>query len=170
MATYQNPAVTVDILVLSLQKKDVKILLIQRKNPPFKGLWAIPGGFLEPKEVLDTAASRELKEETGVANVALSPLGVFDKVDRDPRGRTITMAYWTMIDAKQKKAKAGSDAKKAKWFSLKKLPELAFDHQEIIQTLINKLKLWSETSHLLLQGACAISVQELQKILTTLQK
>lgn len=164
MPVYHNPAMTVDIAVLTFQKKDLHILLIQRKNQPFQGQWALPGGFLEPKETLDHAATRELAEETGVKNISLSPIGMFDKVDRDPRGRTLSMAYWSILSAQQCNVKAGSDASRAKWFSLKKLPELAFDHEDIIQKLRVILRQLYQTAQPLWQVASEMSAKQLDNI------
>ena len=134
----KNPAITVDIIVLTITRNILKILLIQRKNPPFRGKWALPGGFIELNESLEEAAKRELEEETGVSQVSLTPLKIFDKIGRDPRGRTISMCYWTVLN-KKTIVKAGSDAASAKWFPIKKLPYLAFDHAEIINCLKKEL-------------------------------
>ncbi len=114
-----------------------KVLLIKRKNQPFKGSWALPGGHVEKAELLVKAAERELFEETGVEVKGLKQFGVFDAIDRDPRRRTITVAFCG--EAKSGKTKAGSDAKEAKWFSFNRLPKLAFDHDEIIE-MFRKMK------------------------------
>lgn len=135
---YKNPAMTVDILVLTIHQEQLEILLISRKKPPFKGSWAIPGGFVEIDETLETAAKRELEEETHLKNLSLLPLKIFDTVDRDPRGRTISMAYWTFISDRNAPI-AGDDAAKSQWFPLSNLPKLAFDHLEIIETLKKQL-------------------------------
>jgi len=117
------------------EEKDLHVLLIERLHPPFQGCWALPGGLLEEHELIILCASRELEEET---YLAISPdklkfVGVFDKPERDPRGRTIDFAYVTgFCGAEPPEAEGGDDAKQAKWFSLSNLPELAFDHKEVI--------------------------------------
>lgn len=136
---YPRPSVTVDIVVFT--KDTLEILLIQRKNDPFKDYWALPGGFLEMDESLKDSALRELEEETGLKNVELHQIGIFDNPSRDPRGRVITVAYATLIEKKDATIRASSDASQAKWFSVKKIPDLAFDHEEIInQTWLYNLQ------------------------------
>ena len=147
---YPRPAVTVDIVVCTGKLSDV--LLIQRKHAPFEGCWALPGGFIEMEETLEAAALRELREETGVSDVALTEIGVFGAPFRDPRGRVITIAYVAVLEEPALKVKAGSDASAAAWFSTApfdqtcksnattKRPKLAFDHAEIIQKALEKLK------------------------------
>ena len=147
---YPRPAVTVDIVVCTGELSDV--LLIQRKHAPFEGYWALPGGFVEMEETLESAALRELQEETGVSDVALTEVGTFGAPFRDPRGRVITIAYATVIDEFALTIKAGSDASAAAWFSTAPFgqtgkvnaatnkPRLAFDHAEIIQKALEKLK------------------------------
>ena len=141
---YKNPALTVDIVVFSTIDRELKILLIKRKNPPFQDQWAIPGGFVEYSEELITAAKRELEEETGLKNISLEQVHTFGKVGRDPRGRTVSVVYFAIIDSSNVKVRADSDAKEADWFNVKDLPELAFDHREIIdftvKTFIKKIK------------------------------
>lgn len=114
------------------------ILLIQRANPPFEGCWALPGGFLDMHETLEEAAKRELKEETNLSEISLKQLHTFSSVHRDPRGRTLTVVFWGMLTGDQK-AIAGDDAKHLEWFDIIHLPELAFDHKEIVSMAINKL-------------------------------
>ena len=147
---YPRPAVTVDIVVCTSKLSDV--LLIQRKNAPFEGCWALPGDFIEMEETLEAAALRELEEETGVSDVVLTEVGVFGAPSRDPRGRVITIAYAAVLEKPVSKIRAGSDASAAAWFSttlfdeasqLKpavKRPKLAFDHGEIIRKALRKLK------------------------------
>ena len=135
---YPRPAVTVDIVVFSSDA--LEVLLIQRKHPPFEGHWALPGGFIEMEETLETSARRELAEETGVTDVALTEVGAFGAPSRDPRGRVITIAYATVVETPILNVKASSDASEAAWFSNTDLPKLAFDHSEIIQKALEKLK------------------------------
>ena len=138
---YPRPSVTVDIVLFTDEDPGTKVLLIRRKNPPFEGLWALPGGFLEMDETLEASALRELYEETGVTDVHLEQIGTFGHPDRDPRGRVITVAYvGTIKSAQRHKTVAGSDAAEVAWFSISDLPQLAFDHSEIIQTALKGLK------------------------------
>lgn len=134
MYTYQypHPAVTADCLVFARTEEGMKLLLIQRKNEPCKGKWAFPGGFMDIDETTIDAARRELKEETGLEVGELFRIGVFDAVDRDPRERIITVAYYTVLD-KPVEVCGLDDAAQAKWFLLTELPELAFDHCEILR-------------------------------------
>ncbi len=128
---YPRPAVTVDIMLFD-RGAPQKLLLIQRKNPPFQGQWAFPGGFVDPDETLEIAAQRELKEETGVSVKHLEQFKTFSEPDRDPRGRTISTIFFAAIDQKIP-VSANDDAAKADWFDLNKLPPLAFDHEKIVQ-------------------------------------
>ena len=129
---YPHPAVTADCLVFAHTDEGMKLLLIQRKNEPCKGKWAFPGGFMDIDETTIDAARRELKEETGLMVGELHRVGFFDAVDRDPRERIITVAYYTILD-KPAEVSGLDDAAQAKWFSLTELPDLAFDHKEILQ-------------------------------------
>ena len=130
---YPRPMVTVDLVVVT-RERTPKVLLVRRKHDPFAGRWAIPGGYLEMNETLEAAARRELREETGVAVAKLVPLGPYDAVDRDPRGRTITFAYLALVRPGQVEAKAADDAAEVGWFSVVRLPEMAFDHRDILAT------------------------------------
>jgi 8-oxo-dGTP diphosphatase len=128
---YPRPAVTADCVVIT-KETEPKVLLIQRGNDPYKGCWAFPGGFMEMDETAEQCAKRELEEETGLKIEYLRQLGAYSKVGRDPRGRTITIAYLAYIDIPQ--AVVGQDdATKAEWWSINALPPLAFDHDEIMQ-------------------------------------
>jgi 8-oxo-dGTP diphosphatase len=136
---YPRPAVTVDIIVVTRGRKP-KVLLIRRKHDPFAGCWAIPGGFVEMDETLEAAARRELKEETGVTVGGLEQLYTFGDPGRDPRGRTIAVAYLTRVNEKRVKPKADDDAAEVGWFSLQHPPPLAFDHREILAHARRRLK------------------------------
>lgn len=131
---YPRPMVTVDIIVLA-GVTDPEILLIQRKNAPFKNTWALPGGFLDMHEDLETAAKRELKEETGIDIQQLKQFRTYGKPGRDPRGRTITIVYTATLKATCNVI-AMDDAKDARWFLMDNLPKLAFDHLQIIKEVI----------------------------------
>ena len=127
---YPRPAVTADCVVIT-KGKEPKVLLIQRGNEPFKGQWAFPGGFMNMDETTEQCAVRELEEETGLKVSKIRQIGAYSKVDRDPRGRTVTVAYLALIDNAEK-VKGLDDAAKAQWFSLSQLPKLAFDHEDVM--------------------------------------
>ena len=127
---YPRPAVTADCVVIA-KENEPKVLLIQRGNEPFKGYWAFPGGFMNMDETTEQCAVRELEEETGLKVTEIKQIGAFSKVNRDPRGRTITVAYLAIID-KVENVKGLDDAAKAQWFPISALPKLAFDHEEIM--------------------------------------
>ena len=128
---YPRPAVTADCVVIA-KENEPKVLLIRRGNEPFKGCWAFPGGFMNMDETAEQCAVRELKEETGLKVTEIKQIGAYSKVDRDPRGRTVTVAYLVVID-KTEAVKGGDDAAKAQWFPISGLPKLAFDHEEIMK-------------------------------------
>ena len=131
---YPRPAVTADCIVIT-KEAEPKVLLIERGDEPFKGCWAFPGGFMNMDETTEQSAIRELEEETGLKVNKVYQIGAYSKVDRDPRGRTITVAYLAIID--EPVAVTGQDdAAKAGWWPLSDLPHLAFDHYEIMQEAI----------------------------------
>lgn len=134
--------VAVDAIVFGYSKQDgVSVLLIQRKYEPFKNSWAIPGGFVLEDESLEEAVKRELMEETGISVNYLEQLYTFGEPKRDPRQRIIAVAYFGLVKASQyQELKASTDAENAKWFSIKKLPTLAFDHKQILQVAIERLR------------------------------
>ena len=128
---YPRPAVTVDIVIVTRERKP-RVLLIRRKHDPFAGMWAIPGGFVDMDESLEGAARRELAEETGVAVEELEQLHTFGDPGRDPRGRTISVAFLARIRPTQVRPQAADDAAEAAWHRLDHLPPLAFDHRKIL--------------------------------------
>jgi 8-oxo-dGTP diphosphatase len=130
---YPRPAVTADIVILKTAKNQRSVLLIERKNPPFEGMWALPGGFLDLDETLEQTAIRELREETGISGVELTQFRTFSKVNRDPRHRTITTVFIGYATQTTIAPVAGDDAAKVQWFDLSGLPPLAFDHEEILE-------------------------------------
>lgn len=134
MYNYQYPraALTTDAIVFVKEKELTFILLIKRGGEPFKNQWALPGGFIEMDETLETACKRELLEETGLVLKKITQFKTFDSINRDPRHRTISVAYFAELDVK-KEVKGGDDAAMAKWFPIDNLPELAFDHLQIIR-------------------------------------
>src|SRR5215475_3286789 len=140
--SYQYPraALTVDCVVFGFDEAEMKVLLIERGLEPFKGRWALPGGFVRVDETLDEAARRELVEETGLKNVFLEQLHTFGEVERDPRERVVSIAYYALVKLSEHAAKAATDAANARWFSVSKVPNLAFDHANILQTAVERLK------------------------------
>ena len=131
---YPRPAVTADCVVMTNEPQP-KVLLIQRGADPFKGAWAFPGGFMNMDETTEQCAIRELEEETGLKVAKVHQIGAYSKVGRDPRGRTITVAYLAIVDST--KAVIGQDdAAKAEWFPITDLPHLAFDHYDIMKDAI----------------------------------
>lgn len=131
--------VTVDIVVVRIVKGQKEILLIQRKNEPFKNQWALPGGFVDNHEDLITAARRELEEETSVKVFDLQQIKAYGNPHRDPRGYMVSVAYLATVDATIQ-ATAADDAKEVKWFNINELPSLAFDHEMIIADALNQFK------------------------------
>lgn len=134
-----KPSVTVDVVIFSLKDDDLQVLLVKRKIAPHAGRWAIPGGFVGVDEPLDEAARRELAEETGVRDVYLEQLYTFGDPKRDPRGRVITVTYFALVPAPLA-VQAGSDAAEARWWSMYKLPSLAFDHAKILDYALTRLR------------------------------
>jgi len=137
---WPRPMVTVDAVVFCDFGGTKKILLINRKNEPFKGCWSLPGGFIELEEELGESVARELEEETGLKGVELEPFYTFGQCGRDPRGRLITIAFLGRVEKSNSKVQAGDDAAKAQWFSIEEIPEnLGFDHDEIIKMALAKM-------------------------------
>lgn len=128
---YPRPAVSVDIVALRASEAGQQILLIQRKNEPYANCWALPGGFLDMDETLEVAAARELKEETCLDVLDLKQLKAYSQVDRDPRGRVISVAFLAQLAPNQNPT-AADDARAVQWFDTRELPDLAFDHAQII--------------------------------------
>ena len=137
--TYPKASVTVDMAVFSKTGKDWSVLLIQRGNPPFQDAWALPGGFIEIEETLVESAHRELEEETGLTGIDLKQFMTYGDPGRDPRGRTISVVFLGFAEPSNTLVSAGDDARSAAWYFLENLPQLAFDHDEILQQLIQKL-------------------------------
>ena len=138
---YPRPSVTADVVVVT-RKEPQRILLIRRANEPYQGCWALPGGFIEMHETLEESARRELLEETGVVAKKMYELGAWGDPDRDPRGRTITIAYLTIVSGVE--PQAADDAAEARWFPLQRPPKMAFDHAKIIAAARRRLKTMAE--------------------------
>lgn len=166
---YPHPAVTTDVVVFTVIDERLQLLLIRRSREPFRGCWALPGGFLDIDEDLDVCAARELAEETGVTGVYLEQLYSFGRPDRDPRERVISVAYYALVPSDRIQVRAASDAAEAAWFPVANLPELAFDHGEIIamahQRLVAKLDYSTIAFQLLAE---TFTLGELQQIYETL--
>lgn len=136
---YPRPAVTADAVVIT-KEPIPKVLLIERGSEPFKGHWAFPGGFMNMDETTEECAIRELKEETGLElDIKPIQIGTYSEIDRDPRGRTISVVYLFEIE-KEREVTGQDDAAKAQWWEICKLPELAFDHKDILEDALRYIK------------------------------
>ena len=141
---YPHPAVTTDCVVFGFDGSNLNLLLIERGIEPFKGKWALPGGFMNMDETAEQGAMRELQEETSIKDIYIEQFHTFTSVNRDPRERVLTIAFLAFIRQEKYEVIAGDDAAKAQWFPIDHLPELAFDHKEIIAMALDKLK-WKIT-------------------------
>lgn len=137
---YPRPSVTTDCIIFGFDGIKLNVLLIERGIEPFRGKWAFPGGFMNMDETADECAQRELFEETGIKNVYIEQLYTFTDVNRDPRGRVISVAYFALVKQSDITICAGDDASKAQWFSVDSVPSLAFDHEHIFRTALNRLR------------------------------
>lgn len=139
---FERPGLTVDCVIfgLDLEEETLKVMLVQRDVEPFEGEWATPGGFVRRGETLMEAASRELEEETGIADVFLEQLYTFGDPDRDPRGWIVSVAYYALVSPDKHHIHATADARQAKWFPVTSAPRLAFDHQEIFDTALERVR------------------------------
>jgi len=138
--SHPRPAVTVDVVVFGYDGTKLQLVLVERGLPPFKGRWALPGGFVHLDETLEEAARRELEEETGLTRIYLEQLYTFDQVDRDPRERIISVAHFALVKLSDHKTRAGSDATRSAWFAADALPKLAFDHEAIVGVALERLR------------------------------
>ncbi|MHC5201575.1 NUDIX domain-containing protein [Myroides sp. LJL119] len=139
MTRKSNIFITVDAVIIK-KKQNIRVLLIKRKNDPFKDFWALPGGFVDQNEDLEHAAARELLEETQIKCENLQQIGAYGKENRDPRAHIVSIAYLGIVDS-DIQGKASDDAKQLGWFTLDNLPDLAFDHKQIIEDGIKKASL-----------------------------
>jgi 8-oxo-dGTP diphosphatase len=138
---YPRPALTVDVVIFTLRESRLHVLLVQRGEEPFAGMWALPGGFVHMEESLEEAASREMQEETGLSQAYLEQLYTYGDIGRDPRGRVVSVAYFALMPADAPvRSEGGSDASQAGWFAVEDLPQLAFDHPEIISYALRRLR------------------------------
>ena len=136
---YPRPMVTVDAVVFSIRERRLHVLLIRRGHEPFKGMWALPGGFLEMDEELEDAVARELEEETALRGVRLEQFHTFGAVGRDPRGRVLTVAYFGIVNGIDHAIRAGDDAADVGWLAVEDLPRLTADHNDIIARAVKEL-------------------------------
>lgn len=134
---FYHPAVTVDLVIFTLSERDLQVLLIHRDHWPFKGRWALPGGFVQERESLTQAAHRQLLDETGVSDVFLEQLHTFGHPHRDPRMRVVTVAYYALVPADKLPPKEKGEVR---WWSIYHLPELAFDHDRILELALSRLR------------------------------
>lgn len=137
---YPRGALTVDCVVFGLDEDDLKVLLIKRDQPPFEGAWALPGGFVRLDETLEQAALRELGEETGLTKLYLEQLHAFSGIDRDPRERVVSVAFYSLVKLSDHRVHAATDARDAAWFAVHDVPTLAFDHEEILELAVARLR------------------------------
>ncbi|MDE7080827.1 MAG: NUDIX hydrolase [Muribaculaceae bacterium] len=137
---YPRPALTADCVIFGFDGESLKILLVERGLEPYKGCWALPGGFMKMDETIDECARRELLEETGVRDVYVEQFGCFSGVGRDPRGRVVTVAFIALVRPADHQVRGGDDARLAAWFDASDLPPLAFDHKEIIAAARRRLR------------------------------
>jgi 8-oxo-dGTP diphosphatase len=133
---YPRPSLSADIAIFRKNGNVPEILLIRRKNPPYQGMWSIPGGFMEIDETLEQTAARELEEETGLKGVNLRQVRACSRVDRDPRTRVVTVLFTGEVEMEHSEVTGGDDAESAEWFPLNELPPLGFDHDEMVALLI----------------------------------
>ncbi|GAB4402092.1 MAG: NUDIX domain-containing protein [Anaerolineales bacterium] len=139
--TYPRPALTVDIVIFSVQHAHLQTLFICRNQAPYEGMWALPGGFVQMKESLEEAAARELAEETGLRDTYLEQLYTYGDPQRDPRERVVSVAYFALIPTDSAlQVQSGSDARASQWFPIDSLPPLAFDHAEIVAYALRRLR------------------------------
>jgi len=137
---YPHPAVTADCVLFGRDGVGLKVLLVERGNDPFKGCWAFPGGFMEIDETAEAAAARELEEETGLRSIPMEQLRTFSTVDRDPRGRVLSVVFIAFANVSDCAVAAGDDASSAQWFPLDQIPKLAFDHDEVMCVAVSELR------------------------------
>ena len=137
---YPRPMVTVDAVVFRKNENNTEVLLIQRKNYPFEGMWALPGGFVDMDETVEEAVVRELEEETNLQFSNLKQLHTFSSIGRDPSGRNISVMFYGIIQKENSCVRAGDDAKNAQWTDVNQLPDLAFDHNEAINMALIKIE------------------------------
>ena len=133
-------AIAVDVVLFTIQDGILKVLLVKRQQAPYRGMWALPGGLVDSGESVDAAALRELQEETNISNVYLEQLYTFGEPDRDPRGHVITVAYYALVNWQQFQLRTRRRVSQADWFPIKRVPQLAFDHGQIVEYALERLR------------------------------
>ncbi len=168
---YPRPAVTTDCLIFGFDANgQLHLLLVERGNEPYRGKWAFPGGFLDMDETAEACALRELQEETSLTIVRVMQLQAFSAVNRDPRGRTITIAYISIVDMAKCKPIAGDDAAKVQWFPVSQLPPLAFDHADILKAAFAKLRTFISDNYAYINNESPLSDEEIQALFANRNK
>jgi 8-oxo-dGTP diphosphatase len=162
---YEQPGVTVDLVIFTVNEESLKVLLVRRAEEPFADFWSIPGGFLRIGESLEGAAMRVMEEKTGVTDVYLEQLYTFGKPDRDPRARVLTVTYFSLLPWKNLHQPGSKKVTDLAWFAVDDLPELAFDHREILTYAINRLRAKASYSNIV-YGLMPVDfrLSDLQKI------
>ncbi len=148
---WKNIHIAADIVVFTVSKGVLQVLLIRRKNPPFKGQFALPGGFVEIDESLEEAALRELEEETGVRGIFIKKIAAYGDVSRDPRGRIVSIAFMALIDSEKFRLESKVDAMEAQWVSVSSIRNLAFDHMKILNDALSELRFEIQTTNIAAQ-------------------
>ena len=138
--SYSNPALAIDLVVFGYHENELSVLLLNRKDEPFKGGWTLPGAFLQMQEKFSDTCSRVLRTKLGMDKVYLEQLYSFDEPERDPRGRAISVAYFALVNPSRLEISAGTMANDVKWFNVKKIPELGFDHKMIFKKALQRLR------------------------------
>jgi 8-oxo-dGTP diphosphatase len=139
-SSYKNPSLAVDLVVFGYHEQTLSVLLLNRKEEPFKDQWTLPGAFLQMEETFQQTCSRILSSKLGMDDVYLEQLYSFDEPARDPRGRVISVAYYALVNPHKLEITAGTMANDVKWFNVKKIPALGFDHKEIFSKALQRLK------------------------------
>ena len=137
---YPHPAVQVDAALLSPIEGRLHVLLIRRSTPPYEGCWAFPGGYMEIDETLEQAVARELQEETGLSDIPLRQAAAFSRIDRDPRERAVSVAFYALVDADRVQPQTSNEASAVTWFAADQPPALGFDHADILATVLARLR------------------------------
>ncbi len=137
---YPRPALASDCVIFGFDGGELNLLLLEREKEPYKNKWALPGGFVFMDETTEACAKRVLFEKAGIKNMFIEQLYTFSDIDRDPRERIVSVAYFALVNKHQYELVAGRDTVKAEWFELSKLPKLAFDHSKILKVAVQRLK------------------------------
>lgn len=166
---YPRPAVTVDAVVYNLREESLFVLLVKRKHDPFQGQWALPGGFMDVDETPEESVHRELEEETGIRTEGFFQVGAFGALGRDPRHRTISIAYLSIFTGELPEVKGGDDADDAQWFPITELPEeIAFDHLDILAKAHRRLDTQLRIAEAGSEKAFGLSEEQIQNVLEEL--